>query len=104
MTFEISEKDIIQVKETLLFSREPLVFKVFPKKEKRKYILLCMIIHLFERDKNYSESEINEIIKPVFHDFATIRRYLVDYHFLDRTTDCRAYWLNINLEDYQRFL
>ncbi len=104
MQFDITEKDIHQAKETLLISRNPLVFKVFPKKEKRKYILLCMLAHLFEGNKKYTESEINDIIRPVYEDFVTIRRYLIDYRFLARTIDCRSYWLEADLELYKRFL
>lgn len=104
MIFEITEKDINQTKETLLQSSDPLVFKVFPKKEKRKYILLCMLVHHFEADKTYVESEVNDIIRPVYEDFVTIRRYLVDYKLLSRTDDCKSYWLNIDKNDYLQYL
>ena len=102
--FDITEKDILQAKETLLISKHPLVFKVFPKKEKRKYILICMLIHLFDEDQTYSEFEINELLKPVYNDFATLRRYLIDYNLLNRTTDGRIYQLNVSKKDYESYL
>jgi len=101
--FDITDKEIEQTKETLLYSFDPIEFKVFPKKEKRKYILICMLVKLFEENKQYSESEINDLIRPVYQDFATVRRYLIDYELLARTTDCRSYWLNVNKQDYARY-
>ncbi len=104
MVFDIREKDIIQTKNTLLISKKPLRLKVFPKKEKRKYILLCMIVHLFDEGVEYKECEVNDKIRPVYDDFVTIRRYLVDYKLLSRTDDCKQYWLNINKKDYIKYL
>jgi hypothetical protein len=67
----------------------------FPKKEKRKLALLKHIIGRFETGKKYKEKEINEILKGVFSDYATIRRYLIEYGFLDRLDDCSLYWVKI---------
>lgn len=91
--FNITESDIIKVKESLLISRDPLRIKVFPAKEKRKYILLCMICLLFEMDKEYTESEVNDILKQVYEDFVSVRRYLIEYKFLDRRINGSAYWV-----------
>jgi len=66
---------------------------VFPSKERKKYILLAFFISLFKIDKVYTEKQVNEIIKKVYPDFATIRRYLVDYKMLNRTKDCKQYWI-----------
>ncbi len=104
MNFDITVQDIAQTKSTLLVSSEPLVFKVFPKKEKRKYILLCMLVHKFENNLTYKESEVNDVIRPVYDDFATVRRYLVDYKFLKRSDDCKSYWLNVDKNDYNDFI
>ena len=68
--------------------------KVFPSKERKKYIILHYFINLFEKDKKYSEKEVNEIIKRIYPDFSTIRRYLVDYKFINRTKDCKEYWID----------
>lgn len=101
--FDISNQDIQKVIDTTVLSKNPLVFSNFPVKEKRKYIVLCMIIHFFEKDTKYHESEVNEILKPMIHDFATVRRYLVDYKFLDRTTDGKSYWLIEDLEKFKKY-
>ncbi|WP_258866283.1 DUF2087 domain-containing protein [Enterococcus mundtii] len=41
----------------------------------------------FEFDKDYLESEINTILKSIYSDHAILRRYLVDYRYLDRKKD-----------------
>lgn len=76
-----------------LQSCEPLILKVFPKKEKKKIILLTEISKQFENGKKYSEAEVNQILKTIYEDFATVRRYLIQYGFLDRTEDCKEYWV-----------
>ncbi|GAA0337892.1 DUF2087 domain-containing protein [Bacillus carboniphilus] len=65
----------------------------FPSKEKRKIIILQHIIKRFELNKKYTEKDINTILKSIFHDFATIRRYLIEYGFMDRSKDCTEYWI-----------
>lgn len=65
----------------------------FPSKEKRKIIILQHILKRFEIGKQYSEREVNDILKSIFDDFATIRRYLIEYGFMDRSKDCQYYWV-----------
>lgn len=65
----------------------------FPSKEKRKIILLQYIVTKFEVGRKYTEKEINEILKPIFSDYASLRRYLIEYGFLDRSDDCTTYWV-----------
>ena len=91
--YHITESEREQVLKTTLISRKPLVLKVFPKKEKRKIILLMEIADQFQRNVKYSESELNQVLKGNFDDYVTLRRYLIEYGFMDRTTDCSEYWL-----------
>ncbi|MFC4323009.1 DUF2087 domain-containing protein [Litchfieldia salsa] len=65
----------------------------FPSKEKRKLIVLQNIVKRFDHSKKYSEKEVNEILKTIYSDFATIRRYLIEYGFMERSKDCAEYWL-----------
>ncbi|MCL1694616.1 MULTISPECIES: DUF2087 domain-containing protein [unclassified Lysinibacillus] len=65
----------------------------FPSKEKRKIILLQYIVTKFEVGRKYSEKEVNEILKPIYSDYVSIRRYLIEYGFLDRNDDCTTYWV-----------
>lgn len=67
--------------------------KTFPKKEKHKLVILMEITKTMKRDIIYSEKQLNEIIKPIFSDFVTIRRYLIQYGFLDRKADGSQYWI-----------
>lgn len=65
----------------------------FPRKQKKKAAILRHIVQRFDRDKRYSEPEVNELLKAVYADFVTIRRYLIDYGFLDREKDGSWYWV-----------
>ncbi|WP_342577823.1 DUF2087 domain-containing protein [Psychrobacillus sp. FSL K6-2843] len=65
----------------------------FPKKEKQKLSTLRVIIQRFEQEKNYTEKEINTILKNVYEDYVTLRRYLIEYGFLDRKDDGSTYWV-----------
>ena len=64
----------------------------FPIKQKRKIIVLQEIIKHFNNNQKYTETEVNEILKAIYFDYVTIRRYLIEYGFLDRTSDGREYW------------
>lgn len=66
---------------------------IFPSKEKRNRIVLQHLLSRFEINKKYTEREINEVLKSVYGDFATIRRYFIDYGFMERNKDCSKYWL-----------
>ncbi|MGE7674585.1 DUF2087 domain-containing protein [Lysinibacillus sp. NPDC094403] len=65
----------------------------FPSKEKRKIIILQHIVTKFAAGHKYTEKEINEILKPIFSDYVSLRRYLIEYGFLDRSDDCTTYWV-----------
>jgi len=94
MLFDATLEELDEVKETCFTSLNPLKMKVFPRKEKRKYLCLFPIIEVFEPNRHYTEKEINIIIEAIHEDYCTIRRYLVDYGFLSRTSDGKDYWLN----------
>ena len=64
----------------------------FPKKLKQKYLCLLWVIDLFDHDKQYTEKEVNHILKPVYGDYVMLRRYLVDFNLMDRKKDGSLYW------------
>ncbi len=101
--FDITEQDIHNIKKGTLDSVNPVTFSVFPAKEKRKYILACFLVHSFEIDKIYKESDVNDILKKAYSDFATVRRFMIDYGFMKRSDDGKSYWLNVDLSEYSRF-
>ena len=65
----------------------------FPKREKHKIVVLRAITKLLDNTKTYSEKELNEMIQPIYEDYIQIRRYLIEYGFLDRHDDGSAYWV-----------
>ncbi|MCK6258494.1 DUF2087 domain-containing protein [Fictibacillus sp. KIGAM418] len=67
--------------------------KAFPSKEKQKLVVLREITSLFSSDTTYTEKDVNEILKTVYHDYVTLRRYMIAYGFLDRKADGSSYWL-----------
>lgn len=89
-TTKAEEEKIIQA---MFSSLKPLKLKTFSTKEKKKIVILKKISEQFDRNRKYSEKEVNSLIKEIFEDFATIRRYLIEYGFMERTNDCREYWL-----------
>ncbi|MDF2672825.1 MAG: hypothetical protein K0R09_1090 [Clostridiales bacterium] len=67
----------------------------FPKKEKKKLIILKHIINRFDANMKYTEKEVNTILEEIYSDYVTIRRYLIEYGFMDRHRDGSQYWIKI---------
>jgi DNA-binding CsgD family transcriptional regulator len=68
----------------------------FPRKEKRKIAILKHISAFFKQRHRYTEREVNEVLKRFFEeDYVTLRRYLIEYGFLDREGDGSAYWVKV---------
>jgi hypothetical protein len=82
-----------QILSSMFSSMDPLILTTFPAREKKKIVVLKKIAEQFERNKQYSEKELNVILKEIYEDFATIRRYLIEYGFMERTNDCKYYWI-----------
>ncbi|GAB6931320.1 DUF2087 domain-containing protein [Paenibacillus sp. JCM 10914] len=86
--------------------RQQILAKVFPEgttgplrtfklKEKQRYVVLREIATRFEPNMRYSEKEVNEIIGLDNPDHVTIRRYMIEYGFMDRMDDGSEYWLTV---------
>ena len=67
--------------------------KQFPSKEKRKIVVLSVLAQKFDPKKNYSEAAVNDVLKQAITDYVTVRRYLIEYGFMQRTKDGKTYWL-----------
>ena len=91
--YSITKTEEDKIIASVFESLEPLKLKVFSPKEKKKIVILRKITEQFSKGKKYSEKDINSILKPIFEDYATIRRYLIEYGFMERTNDCKEYWL-----------
>lgn len=66
----------------------------FPTKYKKKLIALWYLSEKIEKNKNYSEQEINDILNEwtLFRDAAMLRRELYNKMLINRTQDCKKYW------------
>ncbi|XRG77882.1 DUF2087 domain-containing protein [Rossellomorea sp. GAMAL-10_SWC] len=67
--------------------------KKFPLKEKQKLVVLREIVKRFSPNKKYTEKEINEVLTATYPDYVVLRRYLIEYGFIDRKSDGSSYWL-----------
>lgn len=67
--------------------------KQFPSREKKKIIVLREIMKNFYPGREYEEKEINRILERMYDDYPTVRRALIEYGFLDRSSDCKKYWV-----------
>lgn len=90
--YVITEEENQKILNNVFESLDPLRLKVFSSKEKKKIATLRRISAEFESGREYSEKEVNEILTAIYPDFATLRRYLIEYGYLSRTKDCRIYW------------
>lgn len=91
--FNITDVEKTKVKASY-FNKDGTL-KNYPSKEKKKIIILEKICESFEKNKNYNEQQVNEIIERIYKDYATVRRALIEYGFLGRSTDCSVYYLKI---------
>jgi len=87
--FNITDEEKEKVLRTHM--DEAGALKTYPIKEKKKIIVLEEIIKSFKRDIPYTEKEVNKILGRIYEDYATIRRALTEYGFLERTRDGSTY-------------
>lgn len=64
---------------------------VMPAKRAARLLLLDQVAQAFEPGRRYEEAAVNEILKALYDDHATLRRYLVDEELMSRTPD-GTYW------------
>ena len=65
---------------------------MIPKKEKNKLLVLQIVLEMLKaKSLEFTEKELNEEIKEIYPDYSLIRRYLVDYKFLERDNYGRMY-------------
>lgn len=65
----------------------------FPRKLKRKLIILDELIKQFDKKKMYSEQEVNKLLKQFYDDYTLIRRLFVEYNYMGRTKNGYEYWV-----------
>lgn len=91
ITAELEEK--YQKKLVFYYNEEGLLTQ-YPTKRPLRQIVLRRIAEQFAFDKDYTEKEVNRIIRDqiAFSDVELIRRELYQERFMDRLKDGSKYW------------
>jgi DNA-binding transcriptional ArsR family regulator len=55
-----------------------------PSSRKKRFVLLKWLVEKFECDRNYSEKEVNTLLKQHHEDCATLRREFIGYQMMSR--------------------
>jgi len=66
--------------------------KQIPPIGNKMLIILNFIVDAFAFDTNYTEKEVNTILRRFHVDTAALRRYLVDHGLMARESDGTKYW------------
>jgi len=91
--YKVTQRDSDKLLKTFFPEGIDGPLKTFSIKEKHKLVVLQEIVKRFQGEQTYTEKEVNQILKLVYPDFVTLRRYLIEYGFLDRKPDGSQYWL-----------
>lgn len=73
-----------------------------PAKQKKRLVILRWLLEHIDPKKRYPESQLNQLIAQFHPDFATIRRELYEFRFMDREQG--IYWRISEGETQTRFL
>jgi hypothetical protein len=67
---------------------------LWPRRERDREAVLDYLVNKFRRNHLYNEAEVNEVLSQwhTFEDPANLRRQLVDYGYLGRTSSGDRYW------------
>ncbi len=63
-----------------------------PPQGNKLLIILNYIVDAFDFDANYTEKEVNTVLRRFHVDTAALRRYLVDNRLMARESDGTRYW------------
>ncbi|UNK16530.1 DUF2087 domain-containing protein [Paenibacillus sp. N3/727] len=91
--YNVTEEERVAILTRLFPSGTDGKLTKFNLKEKQRYVVLREIATRFQLGKTYTEPEVNEILKGVYDDYVTVRRFLIEYGFIDREPDGSKYWL-----------
>ena len=67
----------------------------WPTRQKTQRMALALLARRFEPGRDYTEKEVNALLMDghTFADWALLRRWLHDWGFLARESDCSRYWV-----------
>ena len=89
-TEEDKPEDVRKVLKNFLNADGTL--KQIPPMGNKLLIVLNFIVDAFAYDTDYTEKEVNTILRRFHVDTAALRRYLVDHKLLARESDGTRYW------------
>ena len=88
--YEDQREDVRKVLRNYL--KEDGTLKQIPQQESKLLIILNFIVDAFAYDTNYTEKEVNTILRRFHVDTAALRRYLVDNALMARESNGSRYW------------
>jgi len=88
---EVTGEEREKILKSSFSSLEPPKLRQYSSKGKKRIVVLEQLSGLFEKGKEYSEKEINALLAPVYEDYVTLRRDLVETKHLERTPDGKTY-------------
>jgi hypothetical protein len=92
-SYEASQEEPEDVRKVLKnFLNSDGSLKQIPLQGNKLLIILNFIVDAFAYDTNYTEKEVNTILRRFHVDTATLRRYLVDNGLMARESDGTRYW------------
>lgn len=91
--YVITEQERDKILRISFESLTPLRLKMLSAKEKKKVVVLTKIAEQFEKGRIYTGKETDQILREIYDDYVTLRRYLIEYGFMDRKADGSQYWL-----------
>lgn len=89
---EIEKSQEEKILKSFCSSTDPLRLKSLPSKQQKLLVVLARVAEEFEPGRTYTEQEVKELLAGIYADHATLRRSLIDFGFLKRTSDGRSYW------------
>jgi len=66
--------------------------KAFPTQEKKMHVLLRHVLPSFSHGVRYPEKRVNEMLKKYSDDTARLRRFLVEFGYMNREGGGGKYW------------
>ena len=92
-TYEAGQEETEDVRKVMKsFLNADGSLKQIPPQGNKLLIILNFIVDAFAYDTNYTEKEVNTILRRFHVDTAALRRYLVYNGFMARESDGTRYW------------
>jgi len=87
--------------EIAVFLDDEGSIKQYPAAAKKKVLVIEYLAGKFEKDRIYTEKEVNAIINQwhTFGDYFLLRRMLIEYGFMGRKPNGSEYWVIKRQED-----